>query len=266
MKGEIKKQICELTQIHKGLTDVSHQKRKTIIRGPLSFEASFVEGFPVISDCFDIELIVLTAYPKILPAAREIGGRIDRNYEHLYQDGTLCLATPIEGRLLFLEQKSLLGFVNRLVVPYLYGYCYWKKYGQHPFGERIHGIEGIVQYYREELRLGNNLNILAMLAFLFEFGYRGHLTCPCGGGLKVRECHSETLLKLHKYHSKHTLENDFLCLLSLCLGKKEQFPGELSKQIERIRKKKFKTFKTKEKPNLPLIRGGYPDFSQKIAL
>ena len=262
MKSKIRKEICELKQTYKGLTDISHRKQETIIKGPLSFEASFDE-FPVIIDCFDIELVIPDSYPEVLPVVRETGGRIDQDYEHLNQDGTLCLTTPIEKRLFFLEQESLLGFVNLLVVPYLYGYSCWKKYGQHPFGERIHGIEGIVQYYREELRLGNNLNILAMLAFLFEFGYRGHHPCPCGGGLKVRECHSETLLKLHKYHSKHTLENDFLCLLSLCLEKKEQFPEELSKQIERIRKKKFKT---EEKPNLPLIRGGYPDFSQKIAL
>ena len=221
MKGEIKKQICELTQIHKGLTDVSRQKRKTIIRGPLSFEASFVEGFPVISDCFDIELIVPTAYPKILPLARETSARIDRSYEHLNQDGTLCLATPIEGRLLFLEQKSLLGFVNRLVIPYLYGYCYWEKHGQHPFGERAHGVEGILEYYRDELHLGNHVNILAMLAFLFEFGYRGHLSCPCRSGLKVRECHGQTLLKLHENHSKHSLRNEFYWLLSLCLKKKK---------------------------------------------
>lgn len=236
MKGKIRKEICELKQTYKCLTDISHRKQETIIKGPLSFEASFDE-FPVIVECFDIELAIPDSYPEVLPIVRETGGRIDQDYEHLNQDGTLCLTTPIEKRLLFLEQKSLLGFVNLLVIPYLYGYSYWKKYGHHPFGERAHGVEGIIQYYQDELGLSGNVHILAMLAFLFQFGYRGHLLCPCGSGFKVRECHSETLLKLHKYHSNHTLRNDFLYLLSLCLEKKEEFSEELSKQIDRILKK-----------------------------
>ena len=235
MKSKIGNQICELKKIHKGLRDISLQNQKTVIRGPLSFEASF-DGFPVITDCFDIELVIPDAYPEVLPVVREIGGRINQRYKHLNQDGTLCLATPIEKRLFFLEKESLLGFVNNLVIPYLYGYCYWKKHGQHPFGERAHGVEGIIEYYRDDLGLGNHVNILAMLAFLFEYGYRGHLPCPCKSGLKVRECHSEVLLQLHRHHSKYTLKNDFFSLL-LSLGKEEEMPEELAKQIQRILKK-----------------------------
>ena len=236
MKDIIRKQIRELRETHKGLTNISYEKRRTIIRGSLSFEAS-PAGFPVITDCFDIKLVIPSTYPEVLPVVRETGGRIDQSYEHLNQDGTLCLATPIEKRLFFLEQQSLLGFVNHLIVPYLYGYCYWKKYGKHPFGERAHGVEGIIEYYRDDLGLGSHLNILAMLAFLFEYGYRGHLPCPCKSGLKVRECHNEILLQLHRHHSKYTLKNDFFWLL-LSLGKEEEMPEELAKQIKRILKKK----------------------------
>lgn len=238
MKDEVKRQIRELTRFHKGLTDISRLKRETLVKGGLSFEAS-QEDLPTISGRFDIELAVPEKYPKILPCVRETGGAIDRDYGHINSDGTLCLAAPVESRRIFSEQNSLLGFVNRLVIPYLYGYCYWKKYGRHPFGEQAHGAEGIVHYYMDELGLDSSSRVLAMVSFLLEHGYRGHLDCPCGSGLKVRNCHGRDLLSLSEHHTKDTLKNDFRYVLDFCLkNEKETIPKDLLKRIERIVGKK----------------------------
>ncbi|MES9937205.1 MAG: SEC-C domain-containing protein [Sedimenticola sp.] len=240
MKTELQRQIAELHGTHKGLAVIAECGDEVIISGSLPFEAS-VDGLDTISDTFDIELTIPTGFPDHLPWARETSGRIESVYGHLNSDGTLCLAVPVEQRRIFLMQPSLLGFVNRLVIPYLYGYCFWKKYGRHPFGEADHGYEGILRHYMDTLSLSNEVKALSVIAFLFEHGYRGHHECPCGSGKKVRACHGPILLSLHQTHSTETLEADFVAIFKWCIAKVEaeemSLPDELRRQVLRILKR-----------------------------
>ena len=230
-------QIAELKQIHKGLIETTADKDEIILAGPLPFEAS-ADGCGSITENFEIELAIAAAYPKFLPRVREIGGRIESTYDHVYQDGTLCLAVPIEERRLFLEQPTLLGFVNRLVIPYIFGYSYWKIHGRHPFDEHDHGAEGIMRHYRDSLHLESDISVLAVLSYLIEYGYRGHHPCPCSSREKVRKCHGKALRDLHEQHTSITLRNDFVAALNHCLSKAKagefQLPEILKKQVIRI--------------------------------
>lgn len=240
MHNGLSDQIAELQQIHKNLTDIRKTADNTIVVGSLPFEAS-AEGYDSIADCFDIELIVPNGYPKLLPCVRETSGKMDRHYDHVYQDGTLCLAIPVEIRRLYLEQPSLLGFINKLLIPYFFGYCQWKKSHEHPFGESEHGHKGIVQHYVELLGLPDEMSVLTTVSFLCEYGYRGHHPCPCGNGEKVRNCHGHMLRVLNEQHSDITIVHDFLSILISCSEKvkKEniQIPEHLRRQIVRILKK-----------------------------
>jgi hypothetical protein len=237
MRKEIAIQIAELQQIHTGLTAVKDSGSEIIVSGPLPFEAS-TDGFRAITECFEIDLIIAINYPECLPSVRETGGKIDADYHHLNSDRTLCLAIPIEARRVFLEQPTLLGFINKLVVPYFYGYCHWKINGNHPFDESEHGVEGIVYYYLERLDLHNEITVLAVISFLVEYGYRGHHACPCGSGLVVRKCHGTILRDLHRIHSKQSLMHEFLSIAALCLDKNKNgqvtFPTPLLDQVYRI--------------------------------
>ena len=150
MTVDLADQITELQQVHNGLIEIEQTENETILAGSLPFEAS-VDGHSPITATFDIELIVPDDYPQRLPRVREKGGRIDSDYEHVYDDETLCLAVPIEERRLFWEQPTLLGFVNKLVIPYFFGYCHWKTHGEHPFEEQVHGVEGIMKHYVDKL-------------------------------------------------------------------------------------------------------------------
>ena len=216
MSKDLAVQIAELQQVHSGLTEVSSDGNDTVLKGPLCFEAS-ADGFNPITECFEIEIVIPETYPKDLPRVREIGDKMDADYDHVYESGTLCLAVPIEERRVFLEQPSLLGFVNRLVVPYFYGYCHWKTHNVHPFNESEHGPQGIVHHYMDLLRLTDELGVLACIAFLCEHGYRGHHPCPCGSGKKVRKCHGKALRELHELHTDVTLKTDFVATLDVCM-------------------------------------------------
>lgn len=173
MKEELAAQLAELQAVHGDLTELEEREDETIVSGGLSFEASH-DGLATIADTFEIELLVPKRYPRRLPRVRETGARIAGGYAHVYADGGLCLAVPVEERRIFARHPSLLGFVNGLVVPYLYGYCHWRRHGEHPFGEQKHGGEGIAQYYVETLDLKDDFAALAVVAWLFEHGYRGH--------------------------------------------------------------------------------------------
>ena len=215
MKKDMADQIAELQAVHSSLTGIEEREDETAIFGALSFEASY-DGLATIADSFEIELLVPKRYPGRLPRVWEMGARIAGDYEHVYPDGRLCLAVPVEERRIFDRHPSLLGFVNELVVPYLYGYCHWRKHDEHPFGEQKHGGEGVAQYYVETLGLKDDSVVLAIVAWLFEHGYRGHHACPCGSGKIVRKCHGAELRELFEHHTPETLRNDFAAVLTHC--------------------------------------------------
>lgn len=224
MREDLRQQLVELTNVHNGLTSVEHD-HAVVVSGVLPFEAS-ADGLETITDSFEIELTIPHEFPDTLPRVKETGGRIGAEYEHRYTSGTLCLAVPVEERRVFFEQPTLLGFVNRLVIPYFYGYCFWKTHGRHPFDEAAHGHEGILRHYMDTLRLPNELTALAVICFLFEHGYRGHHECPCCSGLRVRACHGPALLALHRNHTRQTLRSDFVSIFELCFAKFQE--GQLS--------------------------------------
>ena len=158
MREDLWQQIVELIGVHKGLTNIVDRDAETIMSGPLPFEAS-TDGLETIKESFEIELIIPHVFPDSLPRVKETSGQIVANYEHRNPGGTLCLAVPVDQRRVFFEQPTLLGFVNRLVIPYLYGYCFWKKHGRHPFDEAAHGYEGILRHYVDTLSLCNDLAV-----------------------------------------------------------------------------------------------------------
>lgn len=237
MREELRKQIAELTSVHKGLRRTVDDDVHTLLSGALDFEAS-AGGLETISESFEIELSVPHAFPDRSPQASEVGGRIGADYNHRNPDGTLCLAVPIEQRRLFLEQPTLLGYVNRLLVPYLYGYSFWRKHGHHPFGEAAHGAEGILRHYVDTLGLHDPVAALAVISFLFEHGYRGHHDCPCGSGRRVRVCHGPALRALHDQHTPETLHTDFSAIFGICFAQFEKgnlsFPRPLRNRLVRL--------------------------------
>lgn len=237
---DLRKQIAELSGVHKGLTDVAEQDAEILLSGTLDFEAS-ADGLETITASFAVELSIPHVFPDRLPRAKESGGRIGTDYEHLNSDGTLCLAVPVEQRRVFFEQPTLLGFVDRLLVPYLYGYCFWRKHGYHPFDEAAHGYEGILRYYVDTFGLRDPLKVLAFICFLFEHGYRGHHDCPCGSGRKVRTCHGPVLRALQEHHTRETVRGDFLAILGICFAQFEKgqlsFSGPLRNQLIRLLKR-----------------------------
>src|SRR5262249_54930098 len=142
-----------------------------------------------IDEEYEIEITVAPGFPSCVPSVRETAGRIPTAY-HKRDDGRLCLGSPTRILLLLAAVPTLRGFLERCVVPYLYGYSYFEKHGTPPFGELAHGEAGIREDFaslfgitdprraREFVRLAGMKKRLA-----------NKQPCPCGGALRLGRCH-----------------------------------------------------------------------------
>lgn len=145
------------------------------------------------SEVFEVEISIPKNYPKSLPSIKETSKKIDSSYNHINYDNTLCLEVEKAMRTRLYPDYKLIEWVEKFVFPYFYSYCYYRDYGRYPFGERSHGAEGIIEYYRElfQVKTIEEARYLMSAAKHYKLGkvYKGHNLCPCGSFKKVRECH-----------------------------------------------------------------------------
>ncbi len=114
-----------------------------------------------------------------------------------YKNGVLCLETDTTIRIRFLDGFSLVVWVQEFVEPYYFSYEFFQRYGEFPFGERKHGLEGIVETYQELFQEENPVKVLAIMRSICEHTYRGHSLCPCGSKQRLRLCHGPSIMKYY---------------------------------------------------------------------
>ena len=228
----IRQQFEELVQTFPGLKLCQDAPGRWVIRGTLSFSATFQDA--TIADAFTILILLPNDYPDSPPAVQETGGRIPASF-HQYSDRTLCLSVPAEVYRRFKADPRLVAFVETLVVEYLYGYAHLEKYGALPFGELSHGCQGIREYYQDAFRTDDVRIVLALLKVLAEGVYRGHHACPCSSGKILRKCHGPVLLGLLEHQPKERFLRDVTNILySMNKSEMEDFNwGLLPKQLKR---------------------------------
>jgi hypothetical protein len=166
----------------------------------------------IVEDAYKILIIVPKNYPNNLPKVWETGTRIPNNF-HKYQDESVCLGAPLAIKAKFNEDPSLRGFVRNCLIPYLYSFSYYMRYGNLPFGELHHGVQGIYEYYSELFLIHEKNSILKLLRILTDDNYRGHLSCPCGGGKKLRSCHGPVVLNIKGLQSSVDFQIEYNYLL-----------------------------------------------------
>ena len=206
----ITQQFEELIQKFPNLRLCEDSPGQWVIRGKLSFSASFQNVS--IEDTFLVMIVLPKDYPQSPPVVQEAGGRIPADF-HQNPDRTLCLGIPIEVRQRFKKEPTLLAFVEKLLIPYLYSYSYFEKYGKIPFGEFAHGGKGIREYYQELFKTDDIYIVLELLKIMANGSYRGHHLCPCNSGKILRKCHGPLILRFIKEYPKEIFSRDFLYIL-----------------------------------------------------
>jgi hypothetical protein len=228
----IEQQFEELVQVFPELKLCQDAPGRWVIRGTLSFSATFKAVD--ITDSFSVLIMLPDDYPDTPPLVQETGGRIPPDF-HQYSDRILCLGAPAEVSRRFKDDPMLLNFVETLLIEYLYGYAYFEKHGTLPFGELSHGCRGIREYYEEAFSTDDVQITLSLLKVLADDTYRGHHACPCGSGKILRKCHGPVLLGLLKNQPKEQFLSDSSNVLySMGKSEIEDFNWELlPKQLKR---------------------------------
>jgi len=97
------------------------------------------------------------------------------------------------------EGLSLVGFIERCVIPYLYRYSHLKMYGEAPFEDLEHGTSGITEDLRLLLGLKRESEVLPFVRLLAIRKRRANKErCPCGSGTRVGRCHHRLINRLRE--------------------------------------------------------------------
>jgi hypothetical protein len=149
-----------------------------------------------IEDEYKIEILVPLGFPERIPSVREVAGRIPASF-HKLEDGSLCLGSPTRLRLMLLDSPSIICFVERCVIPYLYGYSYFEKHATLPFGQLDHGVPGLLQDLASLYGI-DRTDIVPEFVRLTSMkkGNANKQPCPCGSQRRLGQCHHRQVNRL----------------------------------------------------------------------
>jgi len=142
--------------------------------------------------------IVIPINSDELPYVIDIDRQIKPSYHHYYSNNKLCLDTDSNIRIRFIDGLNLVTWMSEYVEMYYFSYEYYQRFGIFPFGERSHGLEGVIQTYQDLLMAKDLKETFLLLKFIKNKVYRGHHLCPCGNGKLLRNCHGQVMLRFYK--------------------------------------------------------------------
>ena len=142
-------------------------------------------------DRYSVELQLARNHPTGLPVVRETGGRIPRHIDRhiLAADGTACVLIPDERWRLWPVGSPLLRYLTGPLHSFFLAQTMVEEGQPWPFGQWAHGAKGIFQFYRELLKTSDLHVMTTYLDYLAAKKVKGHWSCPCGSGKKLRGCH-----------------------------------------------------------------------------
>ncbi|BBO78287.1 hypothetical protein DSCW_57040 [Desulfosarcina widdelii] len=242
----VRKHFEELHQFYRELVLDETDTGLWTIRGELKLSASYNEEY--IQDSFHVEILIPPDYPESVPIVWETEGRIPNGF-HKYRSKALCLGPPLQVKMKFRENPTLLGFVENLLIHYLFGRCSYEKNGVVPFGEYSHE-RGMLDSYKEAFHLQTDIQALQMVKLIAEGKYKGHLTCPCGSGKRIRHCHGPQLIKISQFQRRSEFYEDyFTCIMEYIRGGNELPLFFRNKKLEKRLAKEYRSYLSAMNPS-----------------
>lgn len=148
---------------------------------------------------FEIAIVAEPNYPEAEAILIVTNDRFPRDIDrHIYENGACCTCVWEEW-LATAEDTSFASFMNGPVRNFLLSQLYFEAHGDWPFGQRKHGIAGLVESVSRIL--GTKLDqptAIRHLNALTGGEPKGHWECVCGSGRKIRDCDRTHLLGLRE--------------------------------------------------------------------
>lgn len=164
---------------------------------------------------FDIEIKLPDDYPNSLPEVKELGGKIPISGErHINYDGTCCLTVPVKMHQDLGKDYSITDFIEKFVVPFFANQVYYEIRGLWANGDYSHGDRGILECYKDILKLSNLQQITELMKIAQQIFPKTTKTCPCGSGKKLRDCHLPELINLKATIPTNLLKKNYKTFMS----------------------------------------------------
>jgi hypothetical protein len=143
---------------------------------------------------FTIAIDVPISYPYCVPEVREISHNIKREDNwHISKNGKCCI--DIDHKLLIYKKRgfNITDFIKQKVYPYFANQIFKDKSGNYAEGEYQHNLEGVRQFYREELNIKSETLAIKILQKLISNNLPGRNDpCVCGKS-KFKHCHLKSI-------------------------------------------------------------------------
>lgn len=158
---------------------------------------------------YRMELIFPRDYPAWVPDLfmREPGVPLvgDR---HIEVTGRACLCLPHEIPRCLPDGIRLEPFLDVLVRPWLLGQVHFDLHGKWPYLARSHEADGIVEGLAELFGTTDLELVARFLPHLVKAKpTKGHVSCPCGSGRKLRDCHGAEYRRIRSALPDHALRS-----------------------------------------------------------
>lgn len=189
-------EIAELLARYDGLRILPSLATTTCIVGTVAFRA---EGrtTPLIEDSYQVRIEVAENFPERMGLVWETAGRIPSTFHHL-DNQALCLGSRVRLRLQMAGSPSVLRFVERCLIPYLYGYSHYARTGVMPFGELHHGELGSLQELAGLLQVELADAIPYCVLASMPRRRANKQPCPCRTGRRLGRCHNRKVNALRE--------------------------------------------------------------------
>ena len=204
---DLRNQVKLLLDNYQDLSITEEDEHRILLSGTILVYRSACDF--ILQKQYDVNIVVPKA-DTALPMAIDTGDSIASTYPHRYTDGSLCLETDSYIRYRFIDGMNLVEWMDEFVEPYFFSYEFYCRFGSFPFGERPHGLEGLIHTYQEFWHEKDPITTCGLLRYAAEETYRGHELCPCNSGKKLRQCHGSAMLPyMRDKRHLEILQSDF---------------------------------------------------------
>lgn len=195
---EIKKQLPDFQKVYPNIKIDIESLTELRLKGTFTLHKEYGK-YQTFND-YKVEIVIPISSLK-LPYVIDVDRQICPSYPHYYSDGRLCLETDVIILADYVLGFDLLKWMDKYVESYYFTYEYYMRYGEFPYGERKHGLDGIIESYVELLGARNAQECFLIMQYILNNKYRGHNYCPCKSGKKLRNCHGNRILAFYKYEN-----------------------------------------------------------------
>jgi hypothetical protein len=142
-------------------------------------------------DSYSVSIGFFSDFPESSPRVYETEGRIPRDLDrHMFSSNGACCFCVWEGWLAEMQEPTVEAFFRGPLHDFFFSQTCFDTNGEWPFGERSHGVAGVVEAFSEILGVEPDRQlVVAYLRLMCRQHLGGHAICPCGSGRRLRDCH-----------------------------------------------------------------------------